>query len=259
MKKIKNIIKKIIKFLNDYDILTNASSIAFYMVLSLSSFVILLIGVLLSSNLFSEFLIANIISIFGSAVNVLVSEMISLLSLSKYSYILILSALFYSSSVLTNIRLYTLKVYKDYPSNGYIYNKLSSFFVYLLLICLVLIILVINFYSTYFFINILRINNIFRNIYVFISELSLYYLIVFTLNMYLPPKKMRFKDVWKVSLFVTMAIYLCIAIIKLVSDLILNLGIAMQIVYIISTFGLLIYIILIIILFGVVKIYQANK
>lgn len=253
----KKIIKKLIKFDDKYKLTLNASSITFYVVISISALTILLLGGLLVGNkLFASFLINDIAKIIGETFSGLLSNEITNLKLSGFSILLLFSVIYSSSSCINRLTLYTDNLYNNF-NESYIKVRISSFFLFAILLFIMIFELVIIFYGNYFIINVLNINNyIFIKFITTISEILMFYFLICIIYMYLPPKKIKFKQVSLTSLIISLLIYLILFIFKLLFNLITKLSFINALSFVFVCISYLIFIIIYIFLIGIIYIIK---
>ena len=117
--------------------------------------------------------------------------------------------------------------------------------------------LIVIFYGKYFLNNILKINiAILNNLVTMTSEIVMFYLLICIIYMYLPPKKMKFKDVSIVSLVISVLIYVILFIFKLLFNVISKLNLLNALSFVFVSISYLIFIIIYLFLIGIIYIIK---
>lgn len=253
----KKLINKFIAFDNKYKLTLTASSVTFYIVISISSLTILLLGGLIIGNkLFASFLINDIAKIIGETFAGLLSDEIKELKLGGFSIFLFASVIYSSSSCINRLTLYTDNVYHS-ETSSFIKIRVSSVLLFAMLLIIMAFELVVIFYSKYFLNNILKINiSMLNNLLTMISEITMFYLLFCIIYMYLPPKRMKFKDVSFVSFIVSILIYIILFIFKTLFNVISKLNFFNALSFVFVSISYLIFVIIYLFLIGIIYIIK---
>ncbi len=253
----KKLFNKLISFDDKYKLTLTASSITFYVVISISALTILLLGGLLVGNkLFASFLINDIAKIIGETFAGLLSDELKELKLGGFSIFLFASVIYSSSSVINRLTLYADNLY-HYESSSFIKIRIESVLLFTMLLLIMVFELIVIFYGKYFLNNILKINiAILNNLVTMASEIVMFYLLICIIYMYLPPKKMKFKDVSIVSLVISVLIYVILFIFKLLFNVITKLNLLNALSFVFVSISYLIFIIIYLFLIGIIYIIK---
>lgn len=204
--KIKNTIKKINNFINKYQISLLSSSTSFYMMIAIFSLSVL---ILQFYNYFNNnnLIINYIIEIINPYYLDSLEEIMPVYSLSGFSIILLLNLIWSSSKFINGFNKASDIIYLMEKKRNFIRNRISSIFIFLV----ILLVIFIEF-ITFKYANIV-INIIFNNFYIymfihFIIELILIYSIIIIINLYVPPVRMKFNQIYYGSFITTFIIYI---------------------------------------------------
>lgn len=263
--KIRKMITKVLDFDKINNISATASSISFYAFISVSSIAILFIGILVYANdLFQSLLINDIMKIIGETFEGLLSKALDEVKITGFSAIFIVNIVYAFSSIINRMRLYTDNLYTSYYNSdvriSYIRGVISSIGLFFVLCFVIIFELMFNFYSKYFFNNVIRIDNII--IYRFItmiSELLLIFLTITILYIYFPPRKVFFKEVYKTSALVSMSIYLLMYCYKALFDFFMETNHIHYLTYALSTLCYLLFACIYIVLVGIIYFVKGDK
>lgn len=252
----KNIFKKILDFDTKYEITETSAAITFYAIISISSFSILFLGLLIiSDKLFASFLVNDIVKIIGEAFSNLLTEKINELKLSNFSIIPLISMIYSSSTIINRLTIYTNKIYADISTKDYIRIRISSVLLFSMLILVILGEFVVVFYSKYFLYNVLKLTNVYLNNFITIAfEILMFIFTLAIIYMYLPPKRMKFKKVFKISFLVSISIYILLYIFKLLFNVIMDSNLLTALSFAFTMICYLVYLIIYVIIVGIIYI-----
>lgn len=257
----KKIINKFIIFDEKYKLTINASSITFYVILSVGSLSLLLLAFLIIfDKLFASFIINDILQIIGNTFNKLLNESINHTKINGFSFVLLISTIYSSSSCINRLTLYTNDIYTNYKEENYIKTRLSAVLLFSMLILVIIGELMFIFYSKYFFYNILKIEIPFlENICLIFGEILMLFVLIVILYMYLPPKKIKFNEVSKISLIISIILYLILLLFKTLFYVIVRNNIMSGISFVLISISYLIFIIVYIILLGIIYFFKKHN
>ena len=259
MKLIIRKIKNIVKLNNKYHFTYMAASTSFYCIVAAFSVFSLLLQ-LYNSFFINEknFIINKIFDLINPVYYEYFENLVPILSINSFSNVLLISLIWSSSRIISGYNKVSDLIYVCEKKRNYIVNRISSFFFF----CVFFLIVVFGFVSVIFASKLVKkiINNLFLYYLIqFSIEIILVYLLMCVLYIYLPPKKMKFKEVNFNSFLVSVFIYIFTNGIIWLFTFIQNINPKFGISSIFSLFFLWVYIINLIIVFGIYLNYISNK
>jgi len=254
------VMKKIYKFYKDivsnYRLSLLASATSFYVIVAIFSFSILVFQTYsFFSNDLKDYLIAKILDVINPVYHALFNNITPIFSLNSFSVFLFLSLSWSSSKIINGLNFLADIVYSDVKKRKEIWNRISSLFMFFMLIFIIFFEIGFALY-TYNIIHIVVKNAKLLRFIQFVIEIFLIFITLTILYIYAPPIKMYFKDVIIGSSISTALIYISSIILIGIIKLYQKLNISYGILTIISMFFLWIYIINLIISLGIIINYK---
>lgn len=199
--------KKIINF-----VILNSAALSFYSIISLSSLIVVVSFILEAfSDSFQLSVIKDFFNIIGLTYTGFIN--LSLERINKLNIFLVISIFISSSSIINRYNKYMDNLYFNENKRGY-RSAISSILMFLMLIVILFFLLVLLIYSNYIidfiFSHIITnsiINNISLNMIKMFLEILLFYILFTLMLIYFPPIKIRYKDIMKESILLTLSIY----------------------------------------------------
>ena len=257
MEKIIIYAKHIIKVIKKNDINLFAASTSFYMILAIFSLLILVIQLNNYINL-DNFIINNIIDLINPYYLESFENIIPIFSLNSFSPILLINLIWSSSKYINGFNKASDVIYNNEKNRNIIVNRLSSIFIFLLiLIAMSLELITILFANV--IINYIIKNMILYAIIQFVIEFILIFTIILLINKYVPPIKVRLKDVYFTSFISTILIYFLLLLFLLLIKFFERININFNIITIISLSFIIIYFINYCIILGLLSNYYMKK
>ena len=257
MEKIIIYAKNIIKVIKKNDINLFAASTSFYMILAIFSLLILVIQLNNYINL-DNFIINNIIDLINPYYLESFENIIPIFSLNSFSPILLINLIWSSSKYINGFNNASDVIYNNEKNRNIIVNRLSSIFIFLLiLIAMSLELITILFANV--IINYIIKNMILYAIIQFIIEFILIFTIILLINKYVPPIKIRLQDVYFTSFISTILIYFLLLLFLLLIKFFERININFNIITIISLSFIIIYFINYCIILGLLLNYYMKK
>lgn len=258
---IKRIIDKINRFLNYYQIPRYSASISFYMLISIISTFMLAIQIFAMTTIKNDnFLIAKVIEIFSESFQTILIDLLPSLSLSGFSVIILLNFFWGASRTISGFDRIADFIYSKVKNRGGIWNRISAFLMFLMLLFVVLFLVAIAILGNYLIIDVFKVKYSFLiRFFQFIIELSLIFVTMLVLYLYAPPIKMKIKDALKGAAFASLLIYLLLGSFVIIITLMNKLGIIHSIITIFSLALSILYIANMIVIIGMIINYQKFK
>lgn len=257
-KKIKKIITIITNFDNKFQITKNSASLSFYILLSLVSVFLIVFQIMQTTNVFSSFFFSNLFEIFEEN---FVNELYNILptfSLSGFSIFLLLNTFYSASKTINGYNRIADYVYYEVKKRVGIKYRLSAFLMFLMLLITFLFETSILIFGKYLFENVLKLNYYLLKTIQLIFEFSIIYLTINLLLIYVPPRRMSFKNTYKGALFATISIYLLFTIFITVINLINKFSIGLSILTFLSYSLIVLFLINCIIIMGIIINYYGT-
>lgn len=256
VKKRIRLLKEIVK---KYQITIIGSSTAFYVIVALFSFAVLAFQIYGAfSDEFQTFLLGKLFDIVNPLYHHLFSGMGPIFELNTFSVFIFLSLLWSASKVINGINLVADLVYEEVKDRKGIMNRISSFFMFLMLIFIIFFEIAFAVFADKLIASLFH-NMIILKIVQFILEILIIYFTLAIIYIYAPPVKMHLKDVTFGTSVATALIYLASVILIIIINGYHKLNISYSLLTIISLFFFWIYIINIIVAFGIIINYRYNK
>lgn len=244
------------KYLNDkYQISLLASSISFYMLISIISILVLSLQIinLLSSNL-QDLMIVNLLKIFNEAI---INDL-PRISFSEGSIIVVLHAIWSSSKAINGFNNISDKVYNEIEKRNFFVKRIKSIFVFLFLIGTIVVEMSVVIYGnsmiSKYFANFWFIAKVLQ----MILELLIIYITIQIIYLYVPPLKMSIRATFKGAFLASAAIYIMLSIFTI---FIYGYGIynpAFTVIFTLTLGLLLLFVMNYIIILGMIVNYRLN-
>lgn len=233
---IKKIINKINKFLNHYQIPRYSASISFYMLISIISIMLLAIQIVTISDIgLNTFLIPKVLEIFSENFSDILIDIMPTFSFSGLSIIILFNFFWGASKTISGFDRIADFIYLKVKKRNSIWNRISSFLMFLMLLFVILFELALILLSNYFIIDVLKINyNFLIKFIQFIIELFVLFSTILILYLYSPPIKMKIKYAVKGAVLASLLIYLLLGLFVIIINLMNNFGIGYTIITILS-------------------------
>src|SRR5690554_4223795 len=234
IKKINNLSRIITNFDNKFQITKNSASLSFYILLSLVSVFLIVFQIMQTSNLFASFFLANIIDIFKENFYKDLSSVMPSFSLSGFSVFLVLNTLYSASKTINGYNRIADYIYFEIKNRVGWKNRLSAFLMFSMLLIVFLFEISIVIFGNYLINNVLKLNYFFIKIIQLILEFSIIYFTINILFIYVPPKKMSFKNTYKGALFSSISIYLMLTLFVIIINALTRYSVGVSVLTLIS-------------------------
>lgn len=254
----KEIINNIIKNNKDYRINIYARSIAFYLASAIAPITIVLIFILNKyQGILASFITIEVFQIIIETFSNLFLDQIEKVELTGISIILASSIVYSAAKMINGFNRFSVEVYKEKRHKNFIFGLISSGFIFIILLLLTTVELVIIFFGKYIFINIIK-NFYLLKILEFLIELLLFFVSFSILYIYVPPKKMKLKNVYKGSITSSLIMYLIFEIFIILFNVLYKNNEVVAITFVITMFYFFTFLIFYVLLYGLVINYN-NK
>jgi membrane protein len=256
-------VKKYIRFFNNimkkYQISIIGAATSFYVIVALFSFSILAFQIYsFFSADFENYLAAKLLQVVNPLYYSLFNNVMPILTLNSFSFFIFFNLLWSASKVINGVNTVADIVYEEVKKRKEILNRISSLFMFLMLVFIVFFEIIFALYTNNIISIIIKNVNVLKVIQ-FIIEMIILFVTLTILYIYAPPIKMRFKDVVLGSVVATVLIYVSSVLLILVINVYQKINANYSVLTIISLFFLWIYIINCIIAFGIIINYRYNK
>lgn len=216
----------------------NSAALSFYTLTSISSLFII-VNFLLNSfdDNFKLTVIYDLIQILGVTFEGFVNKV--LLENQSINIILLINLVLSSSYIINCYNKYCDFLYYDKIKRKIFHQRISSILMFLMLLIILIFSLIILIYGNVIT-NLLFENMIFSKFISSILEISVFYLMITLVLIYFPPIKIRFKNIKKESIIITLIIYFIFKTFIIVFDILYN---KLKIIGLIFVFTLINYLI----------------
>ena len=251
-------IKKVNLFDNKFQITKNSSSLSFYILLSLVSVSLILFQILSSVNVMESFILTRFLSIFTDSFSEQLQDILPTFSLSGFSVLLLLNTFYSASKSINGYNRIADYIYFEIKDRVGWKNRLSSFLMFSMLMLVFIFEIAIFIFGNYLINNVLKLNILLVKIIQFILEFSLIYITINILFIYVPPRRMTFKNTYKGSLFSAICIYLLLTLFVLIINVINRYSVGLTVLTLLSYSLLILFIVNYILIVGLIINYYGN-
>lgn len=252
------IIKNIIRQNKEYKINVYARSIAFYLASAIAPITIVLIFILNKyQNVLSSFITIEVFQIIIETFSNLFLDQIEKVEFTGLSIFFSLSIVYSAAKIINGFNQFSAFLYKEKRHRNFIFGLISSGFVFLILLLLTLVEFTVIFFGTFIFTKIIK-NYYLLKLIELIVELTLFFISISILYIYVPPKKMKLKKVYKGAVFSSLLMYIIFEIFIILFNVLYKNNQIVAITFVITMFYFFSFILFYILLYGLVINYN-NK
>ena len=199
----KSLILKLIKENQEYKIDLYARSIAYYMVASITSIIILSIEIINKyRNVLSSSILIKFISAFFDTFSDFINSLIISIKFNSFSFVLFFTVIYSAARIINGFNKFSFEIYKIKKFSNNFIGLLSSGLMFLLLLITILIEMIIIIFGKYI-ISYLISSIFIISIIEFLLEMIIFLVSISLLYLYVLPKKENRKLVFKGALFST--------------------------------------------------------
>jgi len=156
--------------------------------------------------------------------------------------------------------MFTDKVYINYNKRGYLKSRFNGALIFLMLILILFGEIGVIIYSKYLFFNVFKINSFFINkLITFIFELLMIFIFVLIIYIYLPPIRIRVKEIYKITGIITFLIYIALFLFKIVFQIISFINYVNAIIYAFVITSFLLFSINYLMMLGIIIFYHMKS
>ena len=255
---IKKYFLKIKYLFNKYEINLISASTSFYMIVAIFSLLILLIQLHNYISKENNFLINYIIEVLNPYYIESFEKIIPIFSLNSFSPILFINLIWSSSKFINGFNKASDIIYQFNKRRNFIVNRISSIFIFIMIISILFIEIITVLFANEIIKYIIK-NMFFYSFLQFIIELFLIYSVILIINKFVPPIKIKIKDIYIGTFISTILIYISLLIFLLFIKLFQKININFSVLTIISLFFILIYVVNICLIIGIYINYYLQK
>lgn len=240
-----------------YLITLYASSITFYIIISILSLLLLAFQILnITSNIMQTYLFEKIISFFyqkyGTQINILLDNS----SLNGFSIFAIINIFWSASRVISQLDRIGDFIYQHKKRRGF-FNRLRSFFMFSMLMIILIFEMVLILFSDYLIVHIFKLNYTFvLKIWHILVEILILFFSLLLLYIYIPPKLTKVKEAIPGALFSSILIYLLFILFSVFLNLYQKLDFISSFATIFSISLFFVFFIIYIIILGLILNYK---
>lgn len=250
--KIKSINKK-------YRIFETSRSISYYYLSSIIPLTIFLITILNEFNVLnSNFVISKIFMIIIEVYGSIINSSKGIILITGINMVFLITIIYNFSKIINSLSKFTSSIYNIPRHRNTVHGLLNSGVFFMLSMFIIFSEVAISLYShnkLIYYIDSKLLIGILEGIF----EVLLFFIIIVILNVYLPPEKVYIKDVSKVSLVLSIIIYIILKIYVVLFDILYRKNEFVGIAFIISMIASLINFLNFIILMGIIINYKTIR
>ena len=256
--KINGFIKKINLFDNKFQITKNSASLSFYILLSLVSVSLILFQILSTAHVMESFILTRFLNIFTENFSTELQDILPSFSLSGFSVLLLINTFYSASKTINGYNRIADYIYFEIKNRVGWKNRLSSFLMFSMLMVVFIFEIAIFIFGNYLINNVLHLNLFLVKIIQFLLEFSLIYITINILFIYVPPRKMNFKNTYPGALFSTICIYLLLTLFVIIINAINRYSVGLTVLTLASYSLIILFIVNYILIVGLIINYYGN-